>query len=41
MIVLAVVPTASSEAPEREVIDRRGAEKGVVETGCEEGLRRS
>jgi len=39
--VFAVVPTASKEAKVKEVRERSGAEKGVEETGCEEGPRRS
>jgi len=39
--VLAVVPTPRSEAADREARERSGAEKGVEDTGCEEGVSRS
>jgi hypothetical protein len=40
-IVFPVVPTASSEAAVKEAMDRRGAEKGVAETACEDGESKS
>jgi hypothetical protein len=40
-ILLVVVPSASRDMEERDVIEMSGALKGVEDTGCDEGERRS